>query len=280
MIPDCKLLGHYLKDRRGKLDPESFGISPRRRRTPGLRREEVAQRANVSATWYTWLEQGRGGSPSAEVLDRLAQALRLSAVEREHLFLLAQQRPPQAHYRPDEQVSKQLQRVLDSLEHSPALIRTATWDIVAWNDAARAVLKDYTLMAVPQRNIMRILFTDPLVREKMINWQADAASAVAAFRAEVIRAGALEQVKELVEELSESSTEFSRFWQSYDVQHQGEGVKHARHPLVGDLAFEYSSFTLDGQPDLGLVIYTPANAEHRSKVDRILDHWRQNRQAG
>src|ERR1700679_3952098 len=108
------LLGSYLKDRRAKLDPAAFGMPTTRRRTPGLRREEVALRANVSATWYTWLEQGRGDAPSTEVLNRLAAALALTAVERAHLFLLAQNRPPEVTYQPSEPITPQLQRVLDS----------------------------------------------------------------------------------------------------------------------------------------------------------------------
>src|SRR5579871_4165038 len=117
--------GTYLKDRRARLDPASFGFSMQRRRTPGLRREEVAQRANISPTWYTWLEQGRGGAPSADVLDRIARALMLTEVEREHLFLLGLGRPPEARFRPDHGVTPRLQRVLDALDPCPALIRTA-----------------------------------------------------------------------------------------------------------------------------------------------------------
>src|SRR6202008_5205797 len=128
-----KLLGTYLKDRRTKLDAVALGFPSARRRTPGLRREEVAQRANVSATWYTWLEQGRGGAPSAEVLDRIARALMLTDVEREHLFLLGLGRPPEVRYRKDEGVTPRLQRVLDGLDPSPALIRTAIWNVVARN---------------------------------------------------------------------------------------------------------------------------------------------------
>src|ERR1700761_8387684 len=130
------LLGTYLRDRRAKLDPASFGLSAARRRTPGLRREEVAQRANVSATWYPWLEQGRGGAPSADVLDRIARALMLTDIEREHLFLIGLRRPPGAKYQRSEGVTPRLQRVLDALEPSPALIRTALWDVVGWNRAA------------------------------------------------------------------------------------------------------------------------------------------------
>src|SRR5580693_6783922 len=122
------LFGTYLKDRRAKLDPTAFGFPLARRRTPGLRREEVAQRANVSATWYTWLEQGRGGAPSADVLDRISRAMMLTDVEREHLFLLGLGRPPEVRYHAPEGVTPRLQRVLEALQPSPALIRTAIWD--------------------------------------------------------------------------------------------------------------------------------------------------------
>src|SRR5579863_2675618 len=152
------LLGVYLKDRRAKLDPTALGYSSTRRRTPGLRREEVALRANVSATWYTWLEQGRGGAPSPHVLHRIARALMLTDVEREHLFLLALGRPPEVRYQAAEGVTPRLQRVLDSLELSPAYVKTSTWDIVAWNRAATVVLCDYGTLAPEQRNSLRLVF--------------------------------------------------------------------------------------------------------------------------
>src|SRR5579864_2144439 len=144
-------LGSYLRDRRARLDPASFGFSNGRRRTPGLRREEVASRANISPTWYTWLEQGRGGAPSADVLDRIARALLLTEVEREHLFLLGLGRPPEARYRRHPGVTPRLQRVLDALHPSPALIRTATWDVVAWNRASTVILTDYGSLPPEQR---------------------------------------------------------------------------------------------------------------------------------
>src|SRR5215510_16574352 len=125
-IETGNLLGSYLRDRRVRLDPAALGFAAGRRRTPGLRREEVAQRANISPTWYTWLEQGRGGAPSADVLNRIAGALMLTDIEREHLFLLGLGRPPEVRYRAPEGITPRLQRVLDTLDHSPAFIRTAT----------------------------------------------------------------------------------------------------------------------------------------------------------
>src|ERR1700723_766569 len=157
-------LGTYLKDRRAKLDPAALGFPLTRRRTPGLRREEVAHRAHVSATWYTWLEQGRGGAPSADVLDRIARALMLTEVEREHLFLLGLGRPPDVRYRKDEGVTPRLQRVLDALEPCPALIRTAIWNVIAWNQAATVMFTDYGALPPEQRNILRFIFLDPRVR--------------------------------------------------------------------------------------------------------------------
>ncbi len=154
-------LGEFLKHRRAKLDPASFGFSRGRRRTAGLRREEVAQRANISATWYTWLEQGRGGNPSADVLDRIAKALTLTEVEREHLFLLGLGRLPEVRYRGVDAITPRLQRLLDALAYSPAMVRTATWDVVAWNRAAAAVLSDFGSLPAEERNMLRMIFCDP-----------------------------------------------------------------------------------------------------------------------
>lgn len=269
-------LGAYLKDRRARLDPSAFGFPVVRRRTRGLRREEVAQRANVSVTWYTWLEQGRGGIPSAAVLERLASALALSAVEREHLFLLAQNRPPQLRYRATHRITPRLQRMLDSLEVSPAVVKTPTWDILAWNRAASVVLIDYATLAPEQRNILRLMFTEPRVRERMPNWQSDARFAVAAFRTESTRAGAGAEVQALVAELLERSPEFAALWRAHDVRAYGEGTKLALHPGVGRIALEYSSFSVDGQPELGMVVYSPASAEDAARIRTLLATARQN----
>ena len=171
-----------------------------RRRTPGLRREEVAQRANISSTWYTWLEQGRGGAPSADVLDRIARALMLTDVEREHLFLIGLGRQPEVRYQASEGVSPRLQRVLDPLSFSPALVRTATWDVVAWNRAASVVLTDYGAIPPGQRNILRFIFCDPRVRAAQYDWDSVARFVVAAFRADAARAGAVSHVADFVGE--------------------------------------------------------------------------------
>jgi transcriptional regulator with XRE-family HTH domain len=221
------LLGIYLRDRRTKLDPAAFGFPPERRRTAGLRREEVAQRANISPTWYTWLEQGRGGAPSADVLDRIARALMLTGVEREHLFLLGLGRPPEVRYQGDEGVTPRLQRVLDALNPSPALIRTATWDVVAWNRAATVMLTDYGSLPPEERNVLRLMFLDPRARAAQYDWESVARFVVGAFRVDVARAGATAKVGTLVDELCRLSPEFEALWRDNDVRAHGEGQAHA-----------------------------------------------------
>jgi transcriptional regulator with XRE-family HTH domain len=269
-MPDANPLGAYLKDRRAKLDPAAFGFPLQRRRTPGLRREEVAQRANVSATWYTWLEQGRGGAPSADVLDRIARAMMLTDVEREHLFLLGLGRPPEVRYHAPEGISPRLQRVLDTLELSPAFIRTATWDIVAWNRAAAAVLTDYSQLPEGQRNVLRMIFRDSRVRAAQSDWQSVARYVVASFRADVARAGASRMVQSLVDELCATSAEFAAMWRDNDVQGHGDGRKVLHHPIAGALTMEFSAFAVDGRPDLNMVIYNPATPEDAEKIRALL----------
>ena len=260
------LLGTYLKDRRAKLDPAAFGFTPKRRRTPGLRREEVAQRANISPTWYTWLEQGRGGAPSAQVLERIARALMLTDVEREHLFLLGLGRAPEVRYRKDEGVTPRLQRVLDALEPCPALIRTAIWNVVAWNRAATVMLIDYGALPPEERNILRFIFLDPKVRAAQYDWESVARFVVGAFRVDAARAGAAQEVEPLVEELCRRSPEFKAMWLDHDVRSHNEGVKRIRHAVLGPLAFEYSAFAVDGRPDLSMVVYNPATPADAQKI--------------
>ncbi|MGJ5091552.1 helix-turn-helix transcriptional regulator [Bradyrhizobium oligotrophicum] len=270
-MTDSNSLGTYLRDRRAKLDPTAFGLPLQRRRTPGLRREEVAQRANVSATWYTWLEQGRGGAPSADVLDRIARAMMLTDAEREHLFLLGLGRPPEARYHAIDGVSPRLQRVLDTLDYSPAFVRTATWDIVAWNTAATVVLTDYSTLPEGQRNVLRMMFHDSRVRAAQPNWQAVARYVVASFRADVARAGAARNVQSLVDELCATSPDFAAMWRDNDVQgRHGDGVKVLQHPLAGPLSLEFSGFAVDGRPDLTMVIYNPATPEDADKIRALV----------
>jgi transcriptional regulator with XRE-family HTH domain len=254
-------LGTFLRDRRMRLDPATFGFQPGRRRTPGLRREEVAQRANISPTWYTWLEQGRGGAPSSHVLDRIAVGLMLTEPERDHLHVLAFGHPPGPHYRQHESITPRLQRVLDAMPFSPAIIRTATWDVVAWNKAATVILTDYARLPRDRRNILRMIFSDERVRAAQDDWRNVARYVVGAFRADAARAGAGMEIRQLVDELSASSPEFKAMWDDNEIAAAREGIKRLHHSHLGAIELEFSSFAVEGRPDLNMMVYNPANAE-------------------
>tara|TARA_R110000868_G_C10742140_1_gene752494 strand:- start:8 stop:832 length:825 start_codon:yes stop_codon:yes gene_type:complete len=258
MPPPCEnQLGTFLRDRRMRLDPATFGFQPGRRRTPGLRREEVAQRANISATWYTWLEQGRGGAPSADVLDRIATGIMLTELERDHLHILAFGHPPEARYRHPEGITPRLQRVLDALPYSPAIIRTATWDVVAWNKAATLILANYAELPRERRNILRLIFDDERVCGAQDDWRSVARYVVGTFRADAARAGASLEIRQLVDELSASSAEFRTLWNDNEVMGHGEGIKRLHHRSLGLVDLEFSTFAVEGRSDLIMMVYNP-----------------------
>ncbi len=261
-------LGGFLRDRRARLPPASG--AERRRRTPGLRREEVAIRANVSVTWYTWLEQGRGGPPSDEVLERIARALELDAAGREVLFLLAHQRPPPLKSAPSGRVTPALQGVLDALATSPAIVKTPTWDIVAWNAAATAVLADYAALPVAERNVLRRLFADGSARASLPDWEADVRFALAVFRVDAARAGDCPEAAALAAELQETSADFRRLWAENELRSNGVGRKRIQHPVAGPLTLEYSAFSVDGANGLTMVVFTPTSPAEALAIASLL----------
>lgn len=255
-------LGAFLRDRRTKMDPAFFGFGGRRR-TRGLRREEVAQRANISPTWYTWLEQGRGGAPSPDVLDRLAKGLMLTAPEREHLFLLALGRLPPVTYAQPDPITPRLQRVLDAMPDSPAIIKTATWDVVGWNKAATRWLTDYSKLAYDERNILRLIFTNSGTKTAQDDWWNVARYVVGAFRADAAKAGAGAHISTLADELSSISPEFESLWRENDIAVHTDGMKRLRDPEYGLVEFEFSMFAVDGRSDLSMLVFnrtTPGSA--------------------
>lgn len=264
-------LGDFLRARRLRLDPAAFGFVAGRRRTPGLRREEVAQLASISPVWYTWLEQGRGGAPSREVLNRIASGLRLTSPEREHLFILAFGHPPDRQFTVSADITPRLQRVLDAFG-IPAIVKTVTWDVIAWNRAAASVLTDYARLPAAERNVLRRLFTDPDVRRAQGDWQAMAQLVVNAFRADVARAGSSPETDNLIAELSRKSPEFDAWWRSNDVASHGEGVKRIYHPQAGAIDLEFTTFTVEGRPDLAMLVFNPATEESRQKMDSQVRH--------
>jgi transcriptional regulator with XRE-family HTH domain len=260
-------LGGFLRDRRARLRPAP-GAAPRRR-TPGLRREEVAAKAGVSVTWYTWLEQGRGGPPSSEVLERLASALELNAAEREMMFLLARQRPPLQRPAAPREVAPALQRVLDAMPTSPAMVKTPTWDILAWNAAASLLLGGGNPAPLEQ-NSLRRLFLNPEARAHLPDWEENARLMLAVFRMEVARMGGSPEATALVADLQARSPDFRRLWAENDVRSHGVGVKRFDSPLVGPFSLEVSAFAVDGAEGLTMIVFTPVAAADVRAVEALL----------
>ncbi len=259
-------LGDFLRDCRARLDPVALGYPAGRRRTTGLRREEVAGRAHISPTWYTCLEQGRGGAPSAEVLERLARALMMTDAERELLFLIALGRPPEGRYQAPDGITPRLQHILDALDPNPAVVKTATWDIIAWNQAAVRVLSNYPAIPPQERNMLRFIFLNPQVRAAQSDWEGVARALVAAFRTDITRAGAQDEAQALVDELCRRSPEFDAMWRSNEAPSRSEAPKHLRHPVLGPVSFEYTAFSVDGRNDLSMIVYYPASEADAAKI--------------
>ena len=200
------------------------------------------------------------------MLDRIAAGLMLTDLEREHLFILALGRPPEMRYKPAQGVSPRLQRLLDAFDACPAFIKTATWDVLAWNRAAALVLTDYGTLPPDQRNILRVVFGNPAIRAKQKDWQGMARHLVGAFRVDAARAGAVKEIADLVEELCRASADFAVFWNENDVYAPSEGVKHLQHPQLGVFEMEYSAFAVDGRPDLGLLVYNPLDERIKERI--------------
>jgi len=252
-------LAEFLRTRRARVKPTDVGLAAgARRRTPGLRREEVARLADVGASWYTWLEQGRPIHASAPLLERIASALRLTPTERAHLFELAQGRPPTRHQGAPATVSPALQHVLDA-HPFPAFALTFRWDIVAWNRSAARLYGDFSRRPAKERNSLWSAFLNPQMRALIPGWEVHARGMVARFRVEAGRAADRRDFDELVADLSRASPEFRAFWNDHDVFELVEGLKVIAHPEFGTIEFDHVGLTY-AEPDgraLRVTLYAP-----------------------
>jgi transcriptional regulator with XRE-family HTH domain len=251
-------LADFLRNRRGSLKPEDVGLpGGGRRRTPGLRREEVAQLASMGATWYTWLEQGRDVRASLEVLEALARALRLSPAERAHLVLLGRGEEVTPCKPPAERVSPTLRRLIENLGPNPAFIIGRRWDYLAWNDAATALLGDLGAIPRAARNHAWLTFTDPARREMFTDWERSARLLVAKFRADSARHLGDPEFESLIAALRKCSPDFSRAWERHEVSQSGEGRKDLRHPVAGMMSFSHAVFHPAEFSEQRLILYSP-----------------------
>ncbi len=266
-------LGDFLRTRRARLTPEQVGLARgSRRRLPGLRRAEVAHLAGVSVDWYTWLEQGRPITASAEVLESLVKALRLNVDERAHLFSLARQQPPPTRASDRAIVSPVLQRFLDQQGASPALVSNARWDVLAWNDAACAVFGDFGRMTSRERNNIWRLFAVPSYRQLFVDWDGYARQVLAHFRADHGRYLDDPRMTELINDLLLSSPEFRAWWPDHEVRGAPEAYKAINHPRAGPLLLDCLTFQVVDAPELTVSMYTAAETtETGQSLSRMLD---------
>lgn len=251
-----RALAAFLRASRTRLRPEALGLPPgTRRRTPGLRREEVAQLAGLSPTWYTWLEQARDISVSPQGLARLAAALRLDRAARTYLFALAGRRDPA----PDPDEPAELPpRLADCLAAcgAAAYVLDRLWNVPLWNAAAARLFAGWLDQPGPH-NLLRFVFLAPAARRLIPDWEARARRVLAEFRADC--AAHLEDapVRALLAELQRAAPGFAALWQQQGVTGRDGGGRSFLHPQDGRLEFQQTTFTLTGRPDLKLVMLTP-----------------------
>lgn len=249
-------LADFLRMKREKLSPQAVGLpSGTRRRTPGLRREEVAALAGVGLTWYTWLEQGREINASVEFLEDLARVLKLDATERYHLFLLAHQRPPVVAGHQWCQVTPLVRRLLDDLTLRPAYVMNLSWDIIAWNPAADRLFA-IAERQPEQRNMLWMLFADPELNQRLMEWQEQAPQILASFRRDYARAPQDATMLQRIQALSNVSPQFRQLWQQHDIHGRCQGQRTFLVAGAGEVTFEHASFIVDEDNHLRLVMYS------------------------
>lgn len=252
-------LAAFLRSRRRQVDPSGLGVPVSgQRRTPGLRREEVALLSGVSHTWYTWLEQGRDIRPSRQVVDAVARTLQLSPAEHQYVLRLAGHAAAAPAEPGRAQVPAHAQRLLDALGDSPAYVITPSWSIVAWNAAYARFYPGVATAPAADRNLLWVVFTDPYVRRLLGDWTTDSRRFLTQFRAE---AGARlhdADVVDLLARLQQASEHFRAGWASHDVDSFSSSERRFEHPAVGTLLLEHHQLTLADSPDLQLVVYTAA----------------------
>ncbi|MBK3625429.1 helix-turn-helix transcriptional regulator [Streptomyces sp. MBT49] len=272
--PHLNELGEFLKARRAELIPSEVGLrGGHRRRVKGLRREEVALLAAISTEYYTRIEQGRLQA-SAPLLDEIAQVLRLNDAQRTYLLhLAAKERVVPSIYRERQQVDPQLQRMLDDLTTSPAFVIGRCTDILGWNRLAAALWTDFGRYPEADRVFVRLLFTEPWMRELYVDWEEVTRLAIAQLRMESARYPDDQPLTALVEELSARDAQFRQWWTEHDVALRGSGVKKLRHPVVGELTLDWNTLTCGTDPDQHIIVWNAAPGTPSHDGLRLLASW-------
>ncbi|HEX3793682.1 MAG TPA: helix-turn-helix transcriptional regulator [Acidimicrobiales bacterium] len=262
-------LGAFLRSRRERITPQQIGLtSAGRRRTPGLRREELAQIAGVGVTWYTWLEQGRDINVSAQVMEAVGRALLLDPHERAHVMTLA---GLDDHFIAQEcqSLAPAVQVMLDQLAPFPASVSNPRFDLLAYNATYGRLFSDLRAAALEDRNVLWLGFTHPQWRSVLVDWEDNMRRMVAQFRLNMADHMGEPAWKDLVRRLSEASPEFVSMWERRDVSGVENRVKLLHHDAVGLLRLDHSSYWLGPHLGTRLVVFTPTDDEARERLEKL-----------
>jgi transcriptional regulator with XRE-family HTH domain len=265
-------LGAFLRSRRERVRPEQVGLPPmRRRRTPGLRREEVAQLAGVGVTWYTWLEQGRDINPSAQVLDAIARTLQFDAHEHSHLFTLAGVAATTESVEQCLHTYPTAQPLLDQLEPFPAMVVNARLDLLAYNRVYASFFADLDAIPTEDRNILWLVFTHPGWRDTIVDWDEITGRMVAEYRSMMAEHLDDPAWKTLLARLHGASPEFTAVWERHDVHGIESRTKRAMHPTAGLLLLDYTNLWLNQGLGVRIIAFSPADDRTRRRLERLYD---------
>ncbi len=268
---NARELADLLRSRRDRLLPGDVGLPVgARRRAPGLRREEIAQLAGISTTYYTFLEQGRDLHPSRQVLDALARALRLTSAERDHIHALAREVPAYVARGAAETLAPAVAALVDRLDPHPTYVTGRYWDVLGANRAARALWTDWPALPVERRNILWWTFTDPAARTVLVEWEAEAAAQLARFRSAAARHPDDPAFRALVERLQRNSPEVRAWWPRHDVAPLSSGSKRLHHPVLGHLELRHVVLQVAEDPEQKLVTFAAVDPTDQARIAELL----------
>lgn len=262
-------LGGFLRMRRESVARSVHGLPPIRGRANGLRREEVAFLSSISVTWYTWLEQGRDINPSRQVLDAIGQTLALSPADQTYLLSLAGFSP--GGTAPPGEPPDHVHRLLEAFGRSPAFALDPDWEITAWNRAYAALYPRVRTVPDEDRNLLSLVFTDPSIKLLMPDWEVESRRFVSEFRMQ--NGARLDDaaVGRLLARLRAKSPEFDRIWDDHTIEGFQTRIRRFDHAVTGEIELEYHRLIPADQPDLNIVVYTPATAAAAAQLDRLVD---------
>jgi transcriptional regulator with XRE-family HTH domain len=268
-LPIDRQRAEFLRSCRARIKPSDLGLPlPQRRRTEGLRREDVAALSGVSVSWYTWLEQGRDMRVSDEVLERICHTFRLSEDERIYLFSLVQHRPPRLHRDLRFEAPLEIVRMINGVT-APAVVMNLRWDVLAWNQLNSIFFRDYGTTPASERNLVEILFTRPSYYEDPQEFENMARRVLAKLRVDYSKSGDDPRFESLIRRLNTVSPLFRRLWRTPEINVRSYGIHRFRHPRYGELAFEHTSYVPDGHPTVRVVICMPNDAATKQAVARV-----------